>query len=191
MFSSPELIVLDLEWTSWPGFMESGWSQPGRYTEIVHVGAFAVRPHENFQEVRGFERLVKPVYNPVLSDYFIDLTGIGQDRLDHEGVSFADMMTAFRDFCGETAAFASFGRDDLVMMRNCRYRDIEPAVDMSNTLNVNAALVERGLIPAGCTLSDLVDDLGLMPAGQAHDAVADARGLAALLRHFGPQLTAG
>lgn len=192
MFSRHELIVFDTEWTSWPGFMESGWSQPGRYTEIVQVGAVACLPHESFREVRAFECLVKPVYNPELSRYFTDLTGIDQTRLDREGLGFADMMERFRAFCGnQPVDFASFGRDDMVIEKNCAYRDVPLTVDFASLTNVNRLLVERGLITKGHTLSGLLHDLGLWPGGEPHDAVADARGLAALLRHFWPDLSAG
>ena len=48
----------------------------------------------------SLDLLVRPLCNPVLSDYFIDLTGIAQARLDAEGLEFARAFEQFSAFLG-------------------------------------------------------------------------------------------
>ena len=42
--------------------------------------------------------LVTPSINPDLSDYFIQLNGITQERLNGDGIGFADALNARRAF---------------------------------------------------------------------------------------------
>ena len=82
-FAAPaHVVIFDLEFTAWEGSMESRWMRPGELTEIVQIGAVKLDA-ASLKEVDAFEMLVKPRVNPVLSDYLVSLTGIGNRQLAH------------------------------------------------------------------------------------------------------------
>ena len=79
--ASGMIIIADLEYTSWEGALESGWSAPGQFREIVQIGAVRVDAGDGFVEMAHFSMLVRPTINPELSDYFVTLTGITNDAM--------------------------------------------------------------------------------------------------------------
>ena len=122
IFDCKRIVVFDLEWTSWQGFRECGWNQPGRYREIVQIGAVALTVDDGFREVDSFQVLVQPQRNSVLSDFIIELTGITQAMVDVDGVGFPEAFAAFMDFFGpEPVQFASFGGDEKIIEINCGF----------------------------------------------------------------------
>ena len=64
---SGEIVVCDLEWTAWEGSLERSWSGPGEYREVIQIGAVCLDA-VHFRLVAVFDRLVRPVRNPILSD---------------------------------------------------------------------------------------------------------------------------
>jgi inhibitor of KinA sporulation pathway (predicted exonuclease) len=79
--ASGMFIIADLEYTSWECALESGWSAPGQFREIVQIGAVRVDAGDGFAEMAHFSMLVRPTINPELSDYFVTLTGITNDAM--------------------------------------------------------------------------------------------------------------
>ena len=67
-------VVFDLEFTAWEGSMANRWSRPGEFTELVQIGAVRVDAR-TFAVEAEMDVLVKPRLNPVLSEYFVQLTG--------------------------------------------------------------------------------------------------------------------
>ena len=96
---TPEFIIFDTEYTSWKGCNENGWVLPQR-KEIVQFAA--VKVDLPTLEVKAeFNVFVKPTYNPILSDYFINLTGITNEKIGSEGISFKEAVTEFAAFAGK------------------------------------------------------------------------------------------
>ena len=93
-----KMVVFDLEYTAWDGSLANNWSRPGEHREIVQIGAVKLDATDGMVELDSFECLVMPKNNPILSDYFIELTGITQDRVDSHGVSFSEMLSLFEAF---------------------------------------------------------------------------------------------
>jgi inhibitor of KinA sporulation pathway (predicted exonuclease) len=94
------MVVFDLEWTAWEGSLARSWSGPGEYREVIQVGAVrldAVR----FERLAVFDRLVRPVRNPVLSDYITRLSGLTNERMLAEGVSLDAALAEFAAFVGD------------------------------------------------------------------------------------------
>jgi inhibitor of KinA sporulation pathway (predicted exonuclease) len=179
------VVFADLEYTSWEGAMERGWSGPGELREIVQIGAVradtGANGPEGFREIAAFSVLVRPTRNPVLSDYFVDLTGITNADVARDGVSLEAAVAAFTAFVGD-APVLSHGRDDVVVAQDCAraglanpfagddWRDIAPAIRA-----VTGEKLQSGELPAR---------FGLSVKGRAHDALADARALARVLGHL-------
>ena len=109
MFSFPgRFILLDTEYTSWDGSYERGWSGPNEYKEIIQIGAIVV-DGKSLTEEGAFSVFIKPVKNPNLSDFIIELTGITQEKIDAEGISLPE---ALRRLCaGSPDICLRYGRD--------------------------------------------------------------------------------
>ena len=189
MFDCQRIIVFDTEWTSWPGFLESGWNQPGRYCEIIQIGAVALMVDDEFREVDSFQVLVQPQRNRVLSNFIIELTGITQAMVDADGLGFPEALAAFMDFAGPNPVqLASFGRDDDFIKINCGFYGLPMPAEFVNCVNIRKEFLELNIIGEDCFSSDLPNFLSLPPVGGAHNALADSRAISAALRHVGDKL---
>jgi inhibitor of KinA sporulation pathway (predicted exonuclease) len=175
------IIFLDTEYTAWLGSMERNWSAIGEYRELVQIGA--VRVDHGLAEIETIDLLVKPVRNPLLSRYFVELTGIDQQRLERDGLAFAVAWKRFSEFLLRYPAIVySNGRDDHILAENlhlqgmpaqlpdCEFRDIQPWI--------RQATGAPEFVPS----CDFPLASGLEQSGQKHDALADARSVARAVR---------
>lgn len=97
------LVIFDTEFTSWQGCLEKGWT--GSYKkEIVQIAA--VKVTDKLEVVAEFNVLCKPVINPVLSDYFVDLTHITNEQINVEGILFREAYDKFVDFTGDDICYS-------------------------------------------------------------------------------------
>jgi inhibitor of KinA sporulation pathway (predicted exonuclease) len=169
-------VIFDLEFTAWPGSMASRWTRDGEYTEVVQMGAVKLDA-ESLKIVDEFERLVCPRVNPVLSQYFIDLTGVTNDMLVARGVDFITAYRAFLDFADGNRIWA-FGRDDLILAGNLKLYawSTLPLPPYSNALPWFA---EQGVDLKGKHACDVAQAAGVAFIGHKHNALADAHGVAA------------
>ena len=97
------LILFDTEYTSWTGCNEHGWHD-WQKKEIVQISALKI--DENLAVLAEFNRLCKPKFNPVLSDYFVDLTGITNDMVTSSGEDFTKVYNDFKNFVGSDVCFS-------------------------------------------------------------------------------------
>jgi inhibitor of KinA sporulation pathway (predicted exonuclease) len=172
-------IVFDLEFTAWPGSMASRWTRKGEHAEVVQIGAVKLDA-ETLKITDEFECLVRPRVNPVLSQYLVDLTGITNAMLDLRAVDFITAYRAFLDFVGPWPTWA-FGRDDLVFADNLKLYAWEglPVPPYSNAISWFAA---HGVDLSGRHACDVAEAAGAAFEGRKHDALSDARGVAAGIR---------
>lgn len=117
-----KIIIFDTEYTSWQGSMKRNWSGPDEYREVVQIGAI-LADTEKFIELDSLDLLIKPVKNPVLSQYFIDLTGITQEDINKKGIPYDEALLKFFSWCGNYP-IASFGGDETVLEENCKFLNI-------------------------------------------------------------------
>lgn len=111
-----EFIIFDTEFTSWKGSQERNWSGENEYMELVQIGALKIIKKNNCLEIKEiFSNFVKPKINPVLSQYFINLTNITQKQVDLEGFDFKKSIQLFYHFCknksGNLIPLYSYGND--------------------------------------------------------------------------------
>ena len=140
-------VIYDMEWTSWSGFAAHNWKQPGRYPEIIQIGAVRLDIADDFRETAAFQCFVRPKHNPQLSDYIINLTGITQEVIDHEGVPFPDALANFVGFVGDDIeALFSFGRDGAIVQRNCDLMGIDFPEIFDRERDVRKVLTDASLI---------------------------------------------
>lgn len=177
-FSKPaHVVIFDLEFTAWEGSMDSRWTRPGELTEIVQIGAVKLDA-ATLKEVGAFEMLVKPRVNPILSDYLVALTGIDNGRLAARGVDF---ITAYRTFLDFTAASHSWahGRDDLILAGNLKLYGWDRVLALPSYSNAVPWFTAQGVDLKGKRACDVAEAAGAVFEGRKHDALADARGVAA------------
>ena len=184
VFSNRTSVVYDLEYTSWPGSNDNIENLPGKHHEIVQIGAITIEMQGDILEVGSFQTLVCPQKNPVLSDYFINLTGITQERVEREGILFPSALKQFVNFIGEhSLKILSNGCDDLIIKENCKIHNISFPSVFLNAINLKPYFAETlGRPLADCTSGVLPELFGLKSNAKTHDALADSRSIAQVLR---------
>ena len=180
-----DIIVFDMEWTAWEGSQQRRWSRSDEHREIVQIGAVRL-DSKRFDELRSLKILVKPSVNITLSKYFVELTGITQAHVDKYGISLENAIQIFKGFVDGAAAIFSNGGDEEVFQENCDLIGIRYTLGEAPFYNAHPLLIEcTGLSSDAIVSSKLPELLGIPTVGSSHDALADARALAASLIEFG------
>lgn len=178
------VVFYDTEFTTWEGAMQADWSLPGQYRELVQIGAIRF-DLDSFTETDEFQILVKPVKNPLVSDYFTNLTGITNADISSHGVSFPDAWHAFIAFVQGNAT-ACFGGDAGVMRENLGWSGMPAAPEDFDSFNIAPWFLEEGArfgIRPGINSGKLAATLGApIDVIQEHNALHDARSIAASYR---------
>src|SRR3989338_500560 len=107
------VIIYDTEYTTGEGARERDWGGPNEHKEIVQIGAVLIET-QNFTELDSFSVFVRPVKNPRLSDFFIGLTGITQEQIDTQGMSFPDAIEKFLTWSQALHLYA-YGTDAITL----------------------------------------------------------------------------
>jgi inhibitor of KinA sporulation pathway (predicted exonuclease) len=177
-----EVVVFDTEFTAWPGSMARAWGGPGEHKEIIQIGA-VILDSESLEERLAFSVLIRPVLNPVLSEYLVDLTGITNERLAAEGVDFATGVAQFVQFAGPRPLHA-YGRDDRIIAANAERLGKPKLWPNLRTTNLKDWLLKVGIPLAGVHSGNLAAHVGATSQGVAHDALIDSRSLAEAVRYL-------
>ena len=111
-----DYIVLDMEWNQpWPGSPSSKKVLPVHIRgEIIQIGAVRLSDQQVMDE---FQVMIRPKYYRRLNRRVSKLTGIKDNQLRDQGVSFPEAMKAFRQWCGEDVVFLTWGFDDIGILR--------------------------------------------------------------------------
>ena len=182
------IVIFDLEFTSWVGTWERGWSEHWEHREIVQIGAVLVNIKSNFEIIKKFNCYVKPTINKTLSDYFIDLTGINQKILEEKGVSFPDAFSDFLNFQQNSKAIFSNGTDGEVLRENCKLNNISYTLDQDRVINLRSWIAKKvsskvnrkyEFIDSGDLLKVLTNN---SDNEKQHDALYDAVNIAKTLK---------
>ncbi len=173
-----EFVIFDTEFTSWEGAQARDWSGQNEYKELVQIGAVKVR---NFEEIDSLSLLVAPTFNPELSDYFMDLTGIMQSESD-AGVAFLDAYHAFMVWKGDSLAY-SYGGDEAIFSINHELYKTSEVVPVEEFNNVRDNFDAVGVDSSQYMSSTIPKAFGLVPPSSPHDAVNDARSILMALKY--------
>jgi len=133
---------------------------------------------DNLAVAESFECLVKPRINPRLSDYFQRLTGITNAQLAERGVDFETGYRRFVAFAGQ-GVIAAFGHDEWVLEDNIRLHGLKDASVLPPFLELREWFGRNGVDPQGLHSCDIGPKLGVPFEGREHDALCDARSIAA------------
>lgn len=183
--SEGHVVIFDLEITAWEGSLARGWSGPGEFMEVVQIGAVKLDAAVSMAELDCFDVLVQPVKNPVLSDYFTNLTGITNADLEERGLDFGVALTDFADFVGDAGMVISNGDDWSELEQNALWAAVDWPFPPGLFRNIRGSFSELLGIPRNKAVSsELPRLLGLAPVPGAHTGLGDSRAIAAAIRHL-------
>ena len=183
------ITVFDLEYTAWECSMARRWLAPGEFQEVVQIGAVKL-DGETLTILEELDLLVTPRINRDLSPYFTRLTGIGNADLAARGMDFTDAHDRFLAFA-EGGAIGAFGRDDHVLDANLRLYGIRGARPLPPFQDLRRWFAACGIDPRGLHSCDIGPLLGVPFQGQTHNALDDARSIAAGMKVLASRGIAG
>ncbi len=177
------IAIFDMEWTAWEGSMARQWQGPGEAKEIVQIGAVRLADTPELEELAALNVVIRPHLNPVLSQYFKDLTGITQRQVDETNETFTDALDRLRNLFDGANRIWSFGGDETTLALNCEMNGID--MPFADTLFDDARVVVARHIGADISTLEsgsLPDVMGFPRLGNAHDALGDSRCIAEAFR---------
>mmetsp|Transcript_21875 Transcript_21875/g.48028 ORF Transcript_21875/g.48028 Transcript_21875/m.48028 type:complete len:267 (-) Transcript_21875:47-847(-) len=182
-------VLLDTEYTTWEGAHARHWSGPGEARELVQIAAIKVDNEEGtggYREVASWSTLVTPKKNPKLSDYFIKLTEITQEKVDRKGMEFTGAMSKLRAFTeGGTLPIWHYGKNDKeVIEETARVQQVD--ISLNTTFsggfnNIRPIFGRCGLMPWKWTSGSIHRAVGVDMSGHVHNALFDVRSILATL----------
>jgi len=186
LFTEDRAVIFDLEFTSWPGSKERKWSFPDEDREVIQIGAVKIETAGNLREVECFSNFVRPLKNPLLSEYIVNLTGITQEKIETEGVLFPLAMSRFISFIGEFPLnILSHGGDEEVIEENCQIHGIPFPSIFTTATNLIPYFSEILGIPQRDCIGGILPELfGLNNHEKPHDALGDAKSISQVLRYL-------
>ena len=186
IFTEDKAVVFDLEFTSWPGSNARNWSLPNEDREIIQIGAVKIKTTGDMREVDSFKILVRPLKNPILSDYIVNLTEITQEKVEKEGILFPLALSRFINFIGEHPIdILSNGGDEEVIEENCQIHNIPFLSIFKKSTDLKIYFSEvLGISRKNCTSGMLPELFGLNNHEKQHDALGDARSISQALRYL-------
>ena len=171
-------IIYDLEATCWLG------RPPGYVQETIEIGAIKINGYG--EEIDSFNRFIRPVVNPRLSSFCVELTSITQEQINRAS-TFPSVIEAFQDWIGiyeEDYLLCSWGKfDKTALVSDCKLHDVE--FDwLDKYLNVKTQYKEiKGLSkPRG--LHKAVIKEGFEFTGTQHRGIDDAINLAKVFMKY-------
>lgn len=171
------VVVVDLEATCW----ERAEHDPSRM-ETIEIGAVSVELDGSLPW-REFQTFVRPVREPLLSAYCIQLTSIRQDQVD-AAEPFAPAFARFLAWAGpaDELVFASWGSYDRRQFElDCSHHGVAYPFGERHA-NLKRLVCERlGIRPMGMARALAKANLPL--EGTHHRGLDDARNIARLTAH--------
>ena len=180
-----DIVIFDTEFTTWPGAMERHWSGPNEHREVVQIAAQKINLATEIV-LDSFMQIVRPVLNPVLSEYFVTLTGLTQDMVDQTGVDFKIAYQNFDAWTDDLPIFSYAKRlgersDCGVLEENIQLYNLPLILDPKRydtlTAVFQAAHIDTDLYTSG----ELYRVFNLPLDGHVHNAMHDVDSLVASL----------
>lgn len=180
-----EFILYDTEYTSWEGSLQRLWSGEGEEREIVQISAIFVKDLQSLNGTNFFSVYTKPIINPMLSNYFTNLTGIKQHTIDNFGISISEGLEKFSTFSKDKVCLC-WGDDLLVINENIKLHNLRTSLYMLKHIDLrdvfNKFGVETSHYNSG-TIETFSKEETIIRSGSEHNALSDCISmLAALLK---------
>ncbi len=170
-----ELLIFDTEYTSWEGSLENNWQKKGEYRELVQLAAIKVSDVNNLHRTELFSVFTKPNINPTLSEYFINLTGITQKKLELDGISIKDGIEMFAKF-SENCFCLTWNNDLLILNENIKFLNIESPLRAQKVSDIRELFKELSIDCEGLFSGDIdkkISGNSILKPGFKHNALSD------------------
>lgn len=169
-------FIIDVEATCWEQ------KPTDLVQEIIEFGCtIATLPDLN--RIKTHSILVKPCIHPNLSDFCTELTGITQEMIDKDGVSYYLAHEELSDMICDGDIMGSWGAFDRKIIRsNCHIHDCEYPF---KTGHVNLKPMVAQLMrweSRGVGLMTAIQRLNMEFEGKWHRGVDDARNILSILK---------
>lgn len=169
-------LVIDLEATC-----DDQGSVPSEEMEIIEIGAVLLDP-ASWQIKEEFNAFVRPVRNPRLTPFCVQLTSITQADVDR-AAGFVEVIGQLQDWlCPfRLTAWGSWGNyDRRQIQQDADFHGIGFPIDTQH-FNLKDRFTKRLKLPRGPGLGKALDIAGLAFEGTHHRAIDDARNIARLM----------
>ena len=180
-------LVIDLEATCCDDD-----SFPRMDMEIVEIGAVMVCPSTH-QPLHEFQTFIRPVLNPILTDFCRNLTNISQAQID-SAPSFADGLASFMDWANGFApfVFCSWGDYDRTQFESdCSQHEVVYPFGHRH-INLKAEFASANGRRKKLGVRAALRSVGLTFSGAHHRGIDDALNIARLIPYiFAPTSSAG
>ncbi|MFC1718710.1 exonuclease domain-containing protein [Candidatus Poribacteria bacterium] len=173
-------LIIDLEATCWK-------RNEGHYgeNEIIEIGAVVIG--DDYEIVEEIQRFVRPVRNPVLSDFCKRLTSITQADVDSAD-PFPNVLRGFQAEAERVSGqrlrdliFCSWGDYDRNQLkRDCQYHRLTYPFGRHRNVKKEFARNHR-IKPVG--IPGALKILGIQFEGNHHRGIDDARNIARIFIH--------
>jgi 3'-5' exoribonuclease 1 len=153
-------------------------SFPRHQMEIIEIGAVAVESATGKVE-SDFQAFVRPVRNPILTDFCRELTSISQDDVDSAG-DYPTSIKPFRDWLSTLADydFCSWGFYDRKQFEQDSEFHSVPYPFAGPHRNIKIEFSEAVGLRKKVGVGGALRHLGLKFEGTAHRGIDDARNIA-------------
>lgn len=169
-------VVIDLECTCWEH--KDPNKQPH---ETIEIGAVILDEHFNY--IKEFDQFVKPLDNPLLTEYCIDLTSITQKDID-AAPSLTTAISRLKEWMGpaKDVVFCSWGYFDKdQLLDECRINVIDyPFNEDHINIKVRFSTIMKRTKKMG--LKKALRILGIPFEGVQHRGIDDAKMIAKVFK---------
>ena len=114
-------ILFDTEYTAWKNSQKENWSNPNEYREIIQISALKINNNKILDTLNIY---VKPKINNKLSKYITNLTGITNNKIKMDGITFIKFINKFYNFSKYYPLY-SYGNDYDVIKKNLIINNID------------------------------------------------------------------
>ncbi len=171
-------IVFDLEATCWEN------RPPGMVQETIEIGAFCLNRYG--EVVAEYNRFIKPILNPYLSPFCMELTSITQEEVDRAKI-FPEVIEEFQDWAeifDTEYLLCSWGKyDKELLTQDCQLHHIEPDW-LEHHINVKHQYREIKRLKKAIGLKAAVKKEGFEFSGIHHRGIDDAHNLVKIFTKY-------
>ena len=177
-FNWEDIIIRDTEYTTWEWAQKRNRSWKNEFREIVQIWAIRVNTKTR-EEIDSFNVFIKPTKNPILSDFFINITKITQEKIDKKGKEFTIALQQFVTWTGnwDNRDLYSYGRDEIVLAENCWLHHLTMPFRRGRCKNIVDVFLANDVPANKYNSSSINQFFNISNNDIEHNALADVRNI--------------
>lgn len=161
---------------------ESGRPNDNELRQIVQIAAISY-DEQSGEELDALDIFVEPTYTKQLPQFFRELTGISQQKLDAAAISLRDALGQLETFCDGYEMY-TFDKDWGVLQQNYGYIGLPFYFADRPFIRIKERLREWGIESDKYSSGTLYQAAGIEMDAQVHNALHDVRSMARAVHVF-------